>query len=191
MEQEPKQVSPLIAWPLIALTIGISSFAFWYYYQRLNESFNNPTTNLAVHHATTATSTSATKTAPTTTDLTYTNSTYGFTMTFPAAWKGYKFKEATLDGITKTYYVEVPTTDSSFTASQDNDAGYYSAFAISVYTLAQWNAVVAAEGPHDTLITKNNTYAFGWSLSNGQLASDFSQAMRDQVATIIASFKLQ
>ena len=131
---------------------------------------------------TTATSTS--------TDLTYTNTDYGFTLTFPAAWKGYKFKEASLEGITMTYYVEVPTTDKNATGDSTADAGYYSPFAIGVYTLAQWAVVEASEGPHDTLITKNDQYAFGWSQANGVPPSDFTQAMRDQIKTIIDSFKL-
>jgi len=133
----------------------------------------------------TSTSTSTT----TSTDLTYTNSTYGLTMTFPAAWKGYKFKEANLEGATITYYVEVPTTDKSATGDSTADAGYYSPFAISVYTLDQWNTVEASEGPKDTLITKNDQYAFGWSQANGVPPSDFT--MSKDIQTIIDSFKLK
>jgi len=147
-----------------------------------DKNFDNMLKTLKFITPTSATSTS--------TDLTYTNPDYGFTLTFPAAWKGYKFKEASLDGITMTYYVEVPTTDANATGDSTADAGYYSPFAIGVYTLAQWDVVAASEGPHDTLITKNDTYAFGWSQANGVPPSDFTKAMQDQIKTIIDSFKL-
>ncbi len=135
--------------------------------------------------------TTATTTTTTSTDLTYTNSTYGFTLTFPAAWKGYKFKEANLSGITMTYYVEIPTTDKNATGDSTADKGYYSPFAISVYTLDQWATVEASEGPKDTLITKNTKYAFGWSQANGVPPTDFTTAMSNEIKTIIASFKLK
>lgn len=135
--------------------------------------------------------TTASTTTTTTTDLTYTNSTYGFTMTFPAAWKGYKFKEANISGATMTYYVEIPSTDASATGDSTADKGYYSPFAISVYTLDEWATVEASEGPKDTLITKNTKYAFGWSQANGVPPTDFTTAMQNEIKTIIASFKLK
>lgn len=135
--------------------------------------------------------TTSTTTTTTSTDLTYTNPTYGFTMTFPAAWKGYKFKETELSGATMTYYIEVPSTDSSATGDSTSDKGYYSPFAISVYTLDQWATAEAGEGPKDTLITKGTKYAFGWGQANGVPPSDFTTAMSNEVKTIIASFKLK
>lgn len=134
--------------------------------------------------------TTTTTTPTTSTDLTYTNTaTYGFTLTFPAAWKGYKFKEAAISGSTMTHYVEIPTTDAAATGDSTADAGYYSPFAISVYTLAQWATVEASEGPKDTLITKNATYAFAWSHANGVPPTDFTKD--SDIAGIIASFKLK
>ncbi|OGD57129.1 hypothetical protein A2V71_01695 [Candidatus Berkelbacteria bacterium RBG_13_40_8] len=152
----------------------------------IKADLDNFTTMLSTFKFTTTTSTTTTSA-----DLTYTNSTYGFTMTFPADWKGYKFKEATLEGITQTYYVEIPTTDKNATGDSTADKGYYSPFAISVYTLDQWAEVEASDGPKDTLITKDAKYAFGWSQANGVPPTDFTTAMSNEIKTIIASFKLK
>lgn len=129
-------------------------------------------------------------TLPATTDLTYANTTYGFTLTFPATWKGYKMKEATLEGDgTATYYINVPTTDKSVIGDKSVDAGYYSPFAISVYTLDQWTAIEGLDSTMDTLIIKNDTYAFAWGQSNGNPPSDWTKSA--DIKTIIASFKLK
>lgn len=148
---------------------------------------STPTTD----KTTTPAATSTPSTTPST-DLTYSNPTYGFTMTFPATWKGYKFKEANFEGSTITYYVEVPSTDSnSKTAGTTNDAGYYSSFAITVYTLAQWQDLQNSEGAiMATKITQNDKYVFTWSQANGVPATDFG-SKSDDIKTIIVSFKLQ
>lgn len=187
----PKQ--PLVApWLLIVFIIvllGGGGYLGWYFWSQSKSTTATPTTTTTTPTPTTTTPTTTTPTTTTATDLTYTNSTYGFTMTFPATWKGYKFKEATLSGATMTYYVEIPTTDASATGDSTADTGYYSPFAISVYTLAEWATVESSEGPKDTLISKNATYAFGWSQANGTPSSDFKGA--SDIATIIASFKLK
>lgn len=128
---------------------------------------------------------------PVSADITCTNDTYGFTYVRPASWGACKVKEAKLTGITDTFYVEIATKDANFAAGdQVQDAGYYSPFAISVYTPAQWAEVEASEGPHDTKITSNNDYVFAWSQANGIPATDFG-TKTDDIKTIIASFKLQ
>ena len=119
---------------------------------------------------------------------TYTNSAYGFSMEFPATWVGYKMKAANIEGATATYYVELPT---KFPASPDGDStadkGYFSPFAISVYTLKQWDAAEAAEGPKDTLIGKNSKIVVAWA--HAQWApQDFK--FESDIKTIIDSFKL-
>jgi len=138
---------------------------------------------------TTAAATSGTTTTPAaSTDLTYTNAQYGFTLTFPATWDGYKMKTATIEGATATYYINIPTTDTSFQGDTSSDAGYYSPFVITVYTLDQWKAAQAAEGPKDTLIKQSDKYVFAWSQANGIPATDFT--MSADIKTIIASLKL-
>jgi hypothetical protein len=186
--QMPQPKSPILRpWLLIVLILVIiGAAAYWWFAIR----------NVAAPEATVTPSTSPT-TSPKITvspsaasSLTYTNSAYGFTLTFPATWKGYKLKEKVFTGSVITYYINIPTTDSSAVASDESDAGYYSPFAITVYTLAQWGALQAEEGPKDTLITQNDTYAFGWSQANGIPASDFGTKSND-IKTIIASFKLK
>lgn len=191
MQPQPKHLSPWIAWSLLVLVIGVASFFVWNYYTDATTAWDNSVFSSFVpkHKSTSTTTTTTTATTPATTNLTYTNSTYGFTLTFPSTWHGYKMKEVVLTGELKTFYIEVPTTDTSATGSSTADAGYFSPFAISVYTPAQWQEVVNAEGPHDTLITQNSNYVFGWSRSNGIPPSDFT--MSADIATIIASFKLQ
>lgn len=143
---------------------------------------------LSTFKLTTATSSTTATTPTATTSLTYTNAQYGFNLTFPSTWKGYKMKEATIEGITATYYINIPTTDTSFQGDTSSDAGYFAPFAISVYTLDQWTAAQAAEGPNDTLIVKGDTYVFAWSQANGIPATDFT--MSADIKTIIASLKL-
>ena len=126
--------------------------------------------------------------AATATDLTYDNATYGFTMTFPATWKGYKMKESDFEGV-MTYYINMPTTEASAAGDTTADAGYFSPFAVSVYTLADWNTIESGDGPKATLITKNDQYAFAWSPANGVPPSDWK--LGDDIKTIIASFKLK
>ena len=166
-------------------------FATWYYYAKISDTYANSPTVTAKNTAKKTTTTDTTTPTKTASPLSYTNATYGFSMEFPATWKGYKFKEAKLEGMVMTYYVELPSSDASFAAGDSTaDAGYYSPFAISVYTLEQWDEVAGVDGPHDTLITKSDKYAFAWSPSNGVPASDFTEQMQKDIAGIIASFKL-
>jgi hypothetical protein len=121
-------------------------------------------------------------------DLTYTNDTYKFTMTFPASWEGYKFKEATMAGITMSYYVEVPTTDTAFAKGDSTaDAGYYAPFAIGVYTPAQWAVVEAEDGPKPTVLEETSEYVFTGSQANGIPPTDFKSA--SDIKTILDSLK--
>jgi len=124
-------------------------------------------------------------------DTVCTNATYGFSYVRPTSWGACKTKDVPVTGSTMTYYVEIATKDANFaTGDEVQDAGYYSPFAISVFTLDQWTAAQAEANPTDTLIIKNGTYAYAWSQANGVPASDFGTKSND-IKTIIASFKLQ
>lgn len=122
-----------------------------------------------------------------TTSQVYTNSTYGFSLTFPKGWEDYKMKEAKIDGSIATYYVNIPT---KFPASPEGDSidlkGHYSPFAISVYTLDQWNEALLGEGLQFSLIAKNDKYAVTWA--HAQWAPEDFKSDGD-IAGIIASFK--
>ena len=107
-------------------------------------------------------------------------------MVFPATWANYKIKTATYDDEVATLYIEMPTTDSA-PATSTSDKGYYSPFALGVYTPAQWDANIAYGGPMDTEILKTGDYVFGWSHANGIPATDWTKD--SDIAGIIASFQ--
>lgn len=130
----------------------------------------------------------STSSASTGAPLTYTNEPYKFTLTFPATWVGYKMKPVEFSDSLKTYYINVLTTDKNFTGDSTASAGFFSPFAITVYTLDQWAKIAASEGPKDTLIAKTAKNAFGWSHANGTPPADFGAKEAD-IAGIIASFK--
>lgn len=182
-------------WIVLVIVILIAAGYFgwnWYSANKAKTSTTGTTTTPTTTKTTTKTTpstTTTTETATTSGNLTYTNDKYGFTLTFPSTWTGYKMKEATLTDSVITYYINVPTTDKTAVAGSTSDAGYYSPFAITVYTLAQWTTVENAEGPKDTLITKNTQYAFGWNQANGTPPSDWTKGA--DIKTIIASFKLK
>lgn len=192
-QQTPSVNKPPIMrpWILIVLVLVIIGAGLYYYFAIYSQK-STSTTPVATSTPTLSPSSKASSSpsASAATSLTYTNSTFGFTLTFPASWAGYKMKEKVFTDSVMTYYITFPTTDSGAVASDINDAGYYSPFAISVYTLAQWDAIQAEEGPKPDLITKNATYAFGWSQANGVPASDFGTKSED-IKTIIDSFKLK
>ena len=161
----PNQPSPMVRmWLLLVLIIVIIGAGFYYYFaiyrQKSISATPTPTSTPAL---TSSAKVSPSASASASTSLIYANSTYGFTLTFPASWAGYKMKEKVFVDSVITYYINIPTTDETAIATDSNDAGYDSPFAITVYTLAQWDALQTQEGPIDTLIAKNATYAFGWS----------------------------
>jgi hypothetical protein len=118
----------------------------------------------------------------------YKNTQYGFQLTFPESWKGYKFYAQSIDGTTQTWYVELPTTDANYVkAESTHEAGYYSLFAISAYTQDQWAALQGEEGPKPTQIGTSGNYVFAYSPAQAG-PSDISSKTAD-VKTIIATFK--
>lgn len=117
----------------------------------------------------------------------YQNTQYGFQLTFPESWKGYKFYASTIDGTTMTWYVEVPTNDPNWkTADQTHEAGYYSVFAISAYTSSQWTADQANE-IKSGYVGKNANYTFGYSPA--QVGPSDAGTKSSDINAIIATFK--
>jgi hypothetical protein len=137
-----------------------------------------------------ATSTATATTASATDWKTYRNTDYGFQLTFPEAWKGYKLWEQTVEGGgTKTWYVELPTTDTNYAkADATHEAGYSSLFALSAYTKAQWDADQAQEGPKSTLLKTIGQYTFGYSYAQAG-PTDIPAARRAEIQSILATFK--
>ncbi len=120
---------------------------------------------------------------------TYTNTKYGFEFTVPTDWTGYKIYEKDVDGATKTWYVELPTTDPTWAkATSTSEAGYVSLFAISAYTKAEWDEAQSAGGPSDTKITTIGDYTFGWMGAQAG-ATDIAATKTSAVKSIISTFK--
>ncbi len=119
--------------------------------------------------------------------LVYENTEYGFQLTFPETWAGYKlFKKDFGDSV--ALYVAIPTTDKNWTETDPVEDGYASLFAVSVYTKAKWEELKTAEGPKPGYISEKGDYIFAWS--SGQAApTDLTERFAD-AKTIIATFKL-
>lgn len=184
LEKQKKHLSPYISWSFVALAAGICLFTLWYYDTQVSTAYENAVPSfIGVRLKPKATNSAHAKA-----QLTYNNPIYNFTLTFPSTWTGYKFKGVQLAGLRITYYIEVPTTDKTAIGDTYIDAGYYSPFAISVYTPQEWAQAATEEGPRDTLLIQGANYVFAYSKANGTPPPDFN--MSSDIDTIIKSFKL-
>lgn len=185
------KVRPWLLIVLGAVIIVCGIYTYWNVYHNkgvTTQTSPTPTISAAKKSPTVSPTVSPTSsTSPQ--NVVYSNDKYDFTLTFPSAWKDYKIKEAKFEGEEATYYINMPTTDSTATGDSTADTGYFSPFAISVYTLDQWNQIAGLDAPIGTLITKNDTYAFVWSHANGEPPNDWTK--ENDINTIIASFKLK
>ncbi len=85
---QPKHLSPWIAWSLVVLFAGISLFTTWYYYDQASSAFDDSVTFFGINvgkNKTINTSTTA-STSETADWKTYTNSAYGFSFKYPKDW---------------------------------------------------------------------------------------------------------
>ena len=183
---------------LLGIVIGVilvgGGYCAWtkLYPSSMTQTYGNPDSSSASSAPTVPTQAQATTPAPAAastaapTTIHYA-SPYGFSLTLPATWSAYKIKQYTSSEAVAYVYVELPTTDAS-PASVVNDEGYFSPFAIGVYTPAQWAAAEAEGGPLGAQIGHNSQYVFNWSHANGGSPSDWT--MEGDVAGIIASFSL-
>lgn len=120
----------------------------------------------------------------------YKNTKYGFQMTFPESWKGYRLFEVTTswgsNGTATTFYISLPTT--SKTWKEDGiSSGYASVFAMSIFSHSQWDKISVEEGPKPTYINKNsqNVFAYGYAQDSPE---DLIGKAGD-VKNIISTFK--
>lgn len=110
--------------------------------------------------------------------LAYDNSEYGFSLTFPTSWTGYKFYKKASDDGSVVLYAELPTKDTLYAEGSSSDPGYASMFAISVLTQAQWDAVKNSEGIKPTYLGQNEKFIFASSSAQANptdLASQFKE----------------
>lgn len=115
----------------------------------------------------------------------------GFEFTVPETWKGFKVFKVSTDwdpnGKADTFYVTLPTTSKNWNES-GIDKGYASLFAVSAFTIEQWDKVKAMEGPIPAELGKNKNYVFAYSQS--QADPEDVMAMRDDVKNIVKTFKI-
>lgn len=170
---------------LIAVIVGSTGFFIWQY----SVLFSPQPQLIEPKTATKKPVSTTVKKDSTTVDTTlvYKNSKYGFSLTFPKGWEGYKMKEVNVDGTT-TYYVNIPTKDATDALDTTADKGFYAPFAITAYTAKAWAEAQAGGGTQSTEIAKNDKYVFTWSSANGIPPSDFTG--KDDIKGIIDSFKL-
>lgn len=185
-EHEHASTSMKVVLLVFALAlIGILAYLVW---QQQSVTYDNGT---VIWHLKKTTSTTTTTTASATCPN-YTNSTYKFSLTFTSSWTGCKFKAATIDGATATYYVEMPTTSTDTiwtTAATDHDAGYASLFVLGVYTQAQWTAAIAQPAEIPSLVGTSGAYKIGYQPAQAYPTDLQTAGLASQVAAIMATFK--
>ncbi len=101
--------------------------------------------------------------------LTYRDNQYGFELTLPSTWKGYKvLKSIDTEGYVSIAFI-VSTSDPHWTAN-DPLAGYFAPFNLDIYTKDLWAAIQKNGGGHNeapnipNLLGSNSKYEIGYSL---------------------------
>ena len=201
----PKRSGAKTFWAVFLTIIIMAGAGFSAYYYYLTPKYSNEKKDLQnqidqlnkqiadqkkANAATEATSIKPASTTTTTSNLVYNDSTYGFSITFNDKWTGWKVKPAKIDGVTATYYFEVPTTDSSWGSGETNDSGYASAFALSVWTKAEWAQTLNDPMQGETKITESDDYVFSWSSAQAAPQDIQDKGLMSDIKNIIATFKL-
>lgn len=183
---------------LIIILIALASFIGWKQYLQPYLSKNNsnktqPTAKVENNLDTTAPLNSKDSTdsisanggdsTQTNTDLTYTNTKYGFTLTLPSTWNGYKVTQTNDLDSTDKYEFSLPTTDPTWV-----DGKFASQAILVVYTPAQWQLLQQSNGPVPTLIDQSSQYVFAYSSAQAE-PNDLIDRL-PEVAQIIKTFKL-
>jgi hypothetical protein len=113
--------------------------------------------------------------------LTYTNAEYGFSLTLPAAWQGFKAVARKID------WGAAGTSDSlDFNLPTQTDG----VFNISILTKAQWAQIQKEDGPLPQLLAENATTVFAWSQAQYAADENIQERLRE-VQEIVKTFKLK
>lgn len=115
----------------------------------------------------------------------YTNTDYGFQLTFPLDWKGYRVVKRPTDVVNfgaMVYDVKLSTTDKNYGNGHEATP-----LVIIVNTKAQWDELLKQDGPKTTKIAANSKYVF--SYATWQDAPEDLYPLGKEFAQIIASFK--
>lgn len=119
----------------------------------------------------------------------YENTTYGFGFEFKPSWAGYKFFEAKNTGSTTavTYYVALPTTDTSWLEPGGVPAGYASLFVMGVYTKAEW-AKLEGEEMKPAKLGESEKYVYTYL--PGQAHPKDMGTQYNEISDIIETFEV-
>lgn len=183
---------------VVVIMLGLAGGGY-YYFNKQNESkktdLQKQITDLEKQIAelkkTTAATTVPTASTSTSSDLVYNNKTYNFSITFDKKWGEWKIKYAKNDGITASYYIEVPTTDAQYkTEAGSHDAGYASMFAIGVWTKAEWEQTLQDPMQGETKLAENDKYVFSWSHAQACPDDVTAKGIWDDISNVAKTFKL-
>ena len=175
---------------LIALLVAvIAGGAIWYYFNYyLNPAIEKSSSETQISIPEKEATGEEEATTDETADWkTYANTKYGFTLTFPTTWEGYQVSEKNIEESIITYYFWLPTSNKSYSTEYP---GYFSLFALSVYTRSQWVQEQAQEGPKCAHINENSQYVFGYMPAQDVPADPTDSIERIQeVSNIISTFQ--
>ena len=201
----PKRNGAKAFWAVFLTLIIMAGAGFAAYYYYLTPKFSNEKKDLQnqidqlskqiadqkkLNDAATNATATATSAASTSSKLVYNDPTYGFSLTFNTKWTGWKIKKTKNDGITASYYIEVPTTDSSWGSGGTNDAGYTSIFALGVWTKAEWAQALSDPIQAETKIAESDDYVFSWSQAQAAPDDILAKHLFEDIKSVIATFKL-
>ena len=114
----------------------------------------------------------------------YKNDKYGFELTFPSTWQGYKAINRTLDwGANGTS----DSIDFGFTAQGSSDIALI--FNVSMHSKTQWKKIKSEQGPTPTYLGENSLYVFAYSPAQ-DVATDFERSRMTEIESIIKTFKI-
>jgi hypothetical protein len=200
MNEQKKRMAPIWWIIIILVIIGLAVVGYFYIQNKndqektdLNNRIQDLTqdkTNLGKSATGTVSSTSSTTSTGATTSTTatwknYTNSKYGYTLTFTDAWTGYK-----VGSNNNIYYFGVPTTDTTWSDPVLGD-GYASLFAVSVKTIADYDAEAAEnQATAGTLLVQTSTSAYTWSPAQAYPADIAAKITNLKASDVMATFAL-
>lgn len=112
-------------------------------------------------------------------EINYESKEYGFSLSFPATWKGYVVKNRTLN------LGDLGTCDSVDFGFKAQD----SLFNISMKTKDQWEKIQAEEGPKGRKLGEDEQYVFIYAHGQDSVSEEIAARMRE-IPDIIKTFTL-
>ena len=110
----------------------------------------------------------------------------------PCSWINYQVKTANIDGEVDTYYINIPTTDTTYAVADETKlAGYVNPVCIGVVAKANWTGSDDQLRDFGSKAGENANYVFTTSRMNGIIPSDLSTSITNTILNqVMGSFKL-